>query len=79
VLDGLVLTGGGDVDPAAYGETPGPAVGGVNIVRDESERALLAAALRVDLPLLAVCRGVQILNVELGGTLYPPPFRCGGK
>jgi len=70
ILDGLVLTGGGDVDPAAYGETAGPEVGGVNDVRDESERALLAAALTVDLPVLAVCRGCQILNVELGGTLH---------
>jgi gamma-glutamyl-gamma-aminobutyrate hydrolase PuuD len=69
VLDGLVLTGGGDVDPALYGETAGPSVGGVDPVRDESERALLSAALAVDLPVLAVCRGCQILNVELGGTL----------
>jgi putative glutamine amidotransferase len=69
-LDGLVLTGGGDVDPAAYGETPGPEVSGVNDVRDESERALLAAALRVDLPVLAICRGCQVLNVERGGTLH---------
>ncbi|HEX3794908.1 MAG TPA: gamma-glutamyl-gamma-aminobutyrate hydrolase family protein [Acidimicrobiales bacterium] len=70
VLDGLILTGGGDVDPAAYGEAPDPSVGGVNPVRDQSERALLAAALRLDLPVLAICRGLQILNVELGGTLY---------
>jgi putative glutamine amidotransferase len=70
ILDGLVLTGGGDVDPGLYGESPEPSVGGVNPVRDESERALLAAALAVDLPVLAVCRGCQILNIELGGTLY---------
>jgi putative glutamine amidotransferase len=69
-LDGLVLTGGGDVDPNAYGETPDPSVGGVNPVRDESERALLAAALKADLPVLAICRGLQVLNVELGGTLH---------
>jgi gamma-glutamyl-gamma-aminobutyrate hydrolase PuuD len=69
-LDGLVLTGGGDVDPRAYGEAPAPEVGGVSSVRDESERALLAAALEVDLPVLAVCRGCQILNVERGGTLH---------
>jgi putative glutamine amidotransferase len=69
-LDGLVLTGGGDVDPASYGETPEPTVGGVNPVRDGSERALLVAALRADLPVLAVCRGLQILNVELGGSLH---------
>ena len=70
LLDGLVLTGGGDVDPAAYGEVPVPEVAGVNAVRDESERGLLAAALRVELPVLAVCRGCQILNVERGGTLH---------
>jgi gamma-glutamyl-gamma-aminobutyrate hydrolase PuuD len=69
-LDGLVLTGGGDVDPQAYGETPVPEVAGVNAVRDESERALLAAALEADLPVLAVCRGCQVLNIERGGTLH---------
>jgi putative glutamine amidotransferase len=70
VLDGLVLSGGGDVDPRAYDQEPDPEVGGVDTDRDESERALLAAALRVDLPVLAICRGCQVLNVELGGTLY---------
>jgi gamma-glutamyl-gamma-aminobutyrate hydrolase PuuD len=70
VLDGLVLTGGGDVDPTAYGEEPEPSVGGVNPVRDLSERALLSAALEKDLPVLAICRGLQVLNVELGGTLH---------
>jgi gamma-glutamyl-gamma-aminobutyrate hydrolase PuuD len=70
VLDGLVLTGGGDVDPLAYGEDPAPEVAGVDLARDESERALLAAALRIDLPVLAICRGCQVLNVELGGSLH---------
>jgi gamma-glutamyl-gamma-aminobutyrate hydrolase PuuD len=70
VLDGLVLTGGGDVDPLAYGEDPSPEVAGVDLARDESERALLAAALRADLPVLAICRGCQVLNVELGGSLH---------
>ena len=70
VLDGLVLTGGGDVDPAAYGEEPDPEVGGVDPNRDASERALLAAALEADLPVLAICRGCQVLNVSLGGTLH---------
>ena len=70
VLDGLVLTGGGDVDPAAYGEEPDPATAGVNPTRDGSERALLVAALAVDLPVLAICRGLQVLNVALGGTLH---------
>ena len=70
MLDGLVLTGGGDVDPAAYGEEPDPEVGGVDVNRDASERALLAAALEADLPVLAICRGCQVLNVYLGGTLH---------
>ena len=70
VLDGLVLTGGGDVDPLAYGEEPEPEVAGVDPNRDASERALLAAALAADMPVLAICRGCQVLNVELGGTLH---------
>jgi gamma-glutamyl-gamma-aminobutyrate hydrolase PuuD len=69
-LDGLVLTGGGDVDPLAYGQQPDPETNGVDGARDASERALLAAALRADLPVLAICRGCQVLNVELGGTLH---------
>jgi putative glutamine amidotransferase len=69
-LEGLVLTGGGDVDPLAYGERPDPETNGVDETRDASERALLAAALRADLPVLAICRGCQVLNVELGGTLH---------
>ncbi len=70
VLDGLVLTGGGDVDPQVYGEEVGPETGGIDPARDESERALLDAALRADLPVLAICRGCQVLNVLLGGTLH---------
>jgi gamma-glutamyl-gamma-aminobutyrate hydrolase PuuD len=70
VLDGLVLTGGGDVDPLVYGEEAVPEVGGVDVNRDASERALLQAALRADLPVLAICRGCQVLNIELGGTLH---------
>jgi putative glutamine amidotransferase len=69
-LDGLILTGGGDVDPAAYGEAGTPEVGGVDPVRDASEQALLAAALAVDMPVLAICRGLQILNICRGGTLH---------
>jgi gamma-glutamyl-gamma-aminobutyrate hydrolase PuuD len=68
-LDALVLVGGGDLDPAAYGAAPHPAVAGVQAARDRSEAALLAAALAADLPVLAICRGLQLLNVHLGGTL----------
>ncbi len=70
VLDALVLTGGGDLDPAAYGQEPDPEVGGIDRNRDASERALLVAALEADMPVLAICRGCQVLNVYLGGTLH---------
>ncbi len=68
-LDVFVLVGGGDVDPAAYGRAGDAATEGVDADRDRSEAALLAVALDRDLPLLAICRGLQLLNVELGGTL----------
>ncbi|TFV87348.1 gamma-glutamyl-gamma-aminobutyrate hydrolase family protein [Blastococcus sp. CT_GayMR16] len=67
-LDGLVLAGGADVDPARYGEETGPHTA-TRPERDASEIALLEAALERDLPLLAVCRGMQLLNAVLGGTL----------
>jgi len=66
---GLVLTGGEDVDPAAYGEAPHPELGPVNRARDATELALLAAARDRRVPTLAICRGVQVVNVALGGTL----------
>lgn len=69
VLDGLVLSGGGDVDPARYGASPHPLTGGTSAVRDGAEEALLRAALDADVPVLGVCRGMQVLNVALGGTL----------
>jgi anthranilate synthase component 2/putative glutamine amidotransferase len=68
-LDGLVLAGGADVDPARYGQSPGPATTVVRPERDEAELAVLASALERGLPLLAVCRGMQLLNVLLGGDL----------
>jgi putative glutamine amidotransferase len=67
--DGLVLTGGGDVDPALYGETPWPQTEGVSGERDAFEAGLLREALDGDLPVLAICRGAQLLNVCLGGSL----------
>ena len=69
LVSGLVLTGGEDVDPARYGEDPHPEIGPVNCPRDETELALLARAREVGLPTLAICRGVQVVNVGLGGTL----------
>ncbi len=69
-LDALVLVGGGDIDPARYGQPPHVATSGVDAGRDAHEAALLGAALEVDLPVLAVCRGMQLLNVIQGGTLF---------
>jgi len=69
-VQGLVLTGGEDVAPARYGATPHPRLGDVDPVRDAAELALIAAARARRLPVLAICRGIQILNVALGGTLY---------
>ena len=68
-VGGLLLTGGGDVDPARYGETPHQTLDDVDPVRDEFELALIAAARARDLPIFAICRGVQVLNVAAGGTL----------
>ncbi len=67
---GLVLTGGEDVAPDRYGSAPHPRLGDVDPVRDAAELALIAAARALGLPILAICRGIQILNVALGGTLY---------
>ena len=68
-LDGLILSGGNDVDPAAYGAEPHAATGGVRPERDRGELALLEGALARDMPVLAVCRGSQLLNVARGGDL----------
>jgi putative glutamine amidotransferase len=68
-IDGLVLSGGGDLDPTLYGDEPHPATGGLSPERDAAEVALLQAALARDMPVLAVCRGSQILNVVRGGDL----------
>jgi len=69
-LDGLCLAGGVDVDPAFYGETPHPALGKVDAARDASELTLARWALEADLPVFGICRGIQLLNVAAGGTLY---------
>src|SRR5262249_22358210 len=68
-LDGLVLSGGIDVDPALYGAPPHPKLGRVDRHRDEFELALTREALARDMPLLAICRGQQVLNVATGGSL----------
>jgi putative glutamine amidotransferase len=68
-VSGLLLTGGGDVDPGLYGETPHDRLGRVVPERDAFELALAREALEKRLPLLAICRGQQVLNVATGGTL----------
>lgn len=68
-LDGLVLPGGGDVGAACYGEVGGPETGAPDEVRDAWELACARTALDLRLPLLAICRGSQLLNVSLGGSL----------
>ncbi len=69
VLDGLLLSGGADIDPAAYGADAHPETQAAHPARDRAELALLGAALERDMPVLAVCRGSQVLNVARGGDL----------
>jgi putative glutamine amidotransferase len=69
-LDGLVVTGGKDIDPARYGQAPLPQTDKPAPERDAWELALLDEALRRSLPVLGICRGAQLLNVALGGTLH---------
>jgi putative glutamine amidotransferase len=68
-LDGILFSGGGDIDPAVYGSAQHPATSGVRTERDRAELALLERALARDMPVLAVCRGSQMLNVARGGDL----------
>jgi gamma-glutamyl-gamma-aminobutyrate hydrolase PuuD len=69
VVDGLIFSGGSDLEPELYGQDPHPETYGVVPERDRGELALLSAALARDLPVLAICRGSQVLNVALGGDL----------
>jgi putative glutamine amidotransferase len=69
LLDGLVLAGGADIDPAAYGAAPGPHTTGTWPERDAAEIALFRRALERDLAVLGICRGMQLMNVACGGTL----------
>lgn len=69
-LDGLILTGGKDLDPRSYGHQPHPATEAPARDRDDWEFSLLRAALRRRLPVLGICRGAQLINVALGGTLH---------
>ena len=69
VLDGLILAGGRDVDPVTYGAEPHPATDEPRTERDEFELALARRAMERDIPLLGICRGMQVMNVARGGTL----------
>jgi putative glutamine amidotransferase len=77
--DALLLTGGEDVEPRRYGQEQLPEVTEVNPARDEMEIAAVHEAVRRGMPILAICRGIQVLNVALGGTLWQDiPSQLGG-
>jgi putative glutamine amidotransferase len=78
-IDGLVLCGGTDLDPGYYGEEPIPELGDTLPARDAFEMALVKHALKRGTPVFGICRGLQVLNVALGGTLYQDlPSQVGG-
>jgi putative glutamine amidotransferase len=68
-IDGLILAGGADIDPASYGAERHPETNGIVPERDQVELALARRAVQLDMPLLGICRGMQLMNVALGGTL----------
>lgn len=69
-LDGLIVTGGGDINPTLYGEEPHPSLGAVYPGSDEYEKELITEFLKLDKPFMGMCRGLQMLNITLGGTNY---------
>lgn len=69
-IDGLLLTGGGDIDPAWFGEEPIPGLGWIDPERDRLEISLTRRMLEENKPILAICRGCQILNVAAGGDMF---------
>jgi putative glutamine amidotransferase len=69
-IDGLLVTGGDDIDPARYGDSElHPRTSGIDPLRDELELDLVRGAIERDMPMLCICRGIQLLNVALGGTI----------
>jgi putative glutamine amidotransferase len=85
-VDGIIITGGADVDPARYGQAAAPETDAPQVERDAWEDALLSAAIDRELPFLGICRGMQVLNVNRGGSLHQhvpdvignDRFRLGG-
>lgn len=70
LCDGFLFSGGADIDPRRYGEEAKPTCGGIEPYRDEMEFLLFQKALNASKPILAICRGIQLVNAALGGTLY---------
>lgn len=78
-VDGLLLAGGGDIEPRHYGEEPAPELGTVDALRDRVELPLARWAVAEGKPVLGICRGIQVLNVAMGGSLYQDiPSQLGG-
>lgn len=69
-LDGLVICGGWDIEPARYGQEKSPHLEATDSLRDDTENILLGAAFEANMPILGICRGAQMLNIHLGGTLH---------
>ena len=79
-LDGLIIAGGVDVQPSRYGAEPHPSIQASRVDRDSSELNLVTSALAADLPLLGICRGMQVMAVEAGGILEQHiPDRVGNE
>ncbi len=70
MLDGIIFTGGGDISPRYYGENPLRQVNAMSSIRDEWELGLFKKAYEKNLPMIGICRGIQLINVALGGSLY---------
>ncbi|HID56119.1 TPA: gamma-glutamyl-gamma-aminobutyrate hydrolase family protein [Candidatus Poribacteria bacterium] len=79
MIDGLLLSGGGDISPHLFGEEPHQKLGAVDLERDLVEMELTKLALERDLPIFAICRGIQVLNVAAGGTLYQDLSQHSGE
>ena len=70
LLGGIVFTGGGDVEPAYFGEAPNPRLGSINPYRDRLEIPLCREVMDRDIPVLGICRGMQLMNIAMGGEIY---------